>query len=157
MIFYILLFIFFSFVYAFVEVLFNAISRILTKNLIKGKKKFALWGDVSVWMLPFGGLSAVIINLFYQIPFIHNKINFLPLIMLFGAIVITLIELGGGILLNKKLKLDIWDYSNSIIKIGKITIPLNIMGQVDIYHFIGWLAITLPMCLFSDFLLWICK
>ena len=152
-----LLFIVFSLFYFVFEAIIN---RLFVKDKVEKllkKSKWAFIGHASVWMLPFGGISAVVINLMYQIPFIHHKIGFFPLIMFLGCIVITALELGGGMLLNKKLKLNIWDYSGSKIKLFGKEIPLHYKGQIDVWHSICWFAITLPMCLFSDLIIWLAR
>jgi uncharacterized membrane protein len=76
---------------------------------------------------------------------IFKFLNFILLFMGSGAIVCSLVELGYGLLLNKMLKLNLWHYET---KIGKI--QLNIMGQVDIIHFILWGFISIPVYWLSN-------
>jgi hypothetical protein len=71
---------------------------------------------------------------------IFKFLSFVLLFMVSGAIVCSLVELGYGLLFNKMLKLNLWHYET---KIGKI--QLNIMGQVDIIHFILWGFISIPV------------
>lgn len=152
---YILLFIFFSLLYTVFEVGFNAIIFPQINKMLN-KKRWSLFGFTSIWMVPFGGICAVIINLFYQIPIIHDKVMVFPIVMIFGMIVITALEFWGGYLLNIKLKLNIWNYDTKIKLFGK-EIPLNYKGQICLYHSIGWFFITYPICKFSDILLFLCK
>jgi uncharacterized membrane protein len=149
-------FVFFSFFYYVFEAFFNRITMgaIIEKSL--KKNQVGLWAYASIWMLPFGGVVAVIMSLFFMIP-IFNNINFLPLLMLIGCIVITVIEYFGGLLLNKKLNLGIWDYSNTKIIIFGKTIPLNLNGQIDIWHSIGWFFITLPIYYFTKIIFWLAR
>ena len=48
---------------------------------------------------------------------------------LLGSFVITLVEYFFGLIVNKKLKLDVWDYSD---------MPLNISGQVCLLYSFLW-------------------
>lgn len=124
----------FSFIYFFIEVF---CSYLLSKKL-KEFLKFLI-------MLPFGGIVGIITFAIYYL--LHKYLPFVVL-MLFGCIIITGLELLGGYLLNIKLKLNIWDYSNSKIK----NIPLNFLGQIDLYHSIGWFFITIPIFLLGIYL-----
>jgi uncharacterized membrane protein len=72
--------------------------------------------------------------------------------MFFGMILITSLELLGGYLLNIKLKLKIWKYDSKIKLFDKI-IPLNILGQIDIYHSIAWFFITIPLFLLGSYII----
>lgn len=146
---FILIFLLFSLLYYLFESIFN---RFTIGNIVESKLKknnYCFFGFASVWSCLLGGVSATIIYLFYLIPYMNK----LPIIvmMVIGGLVITLVELGFGLLLNKKLKLNIWDYSNS--KIGKI--PVNFLGQIDIYHSIGWIGITYLIVKIFNFLNWV--
>jgi hypothetical protein len=93
-------------------------------------------------MIPIYGLASVLIWLVYNIP-IFQKIEYVPLLCIIGMIIANLFELGSGILLNKVLKLNIWDYSGTRINFfGKI-FPGHIMGQIDWIHSLIWLVLTL--------------
>ena len=52
-----------------------------------------------------------------------------------GAIIITLYELGVGIVVNLKLEWNVWDYSG---------IPGNLLGQICPQFFILWLLLSVP-------------
>lgn len=52
-----------------------------------------------------------------------------------GCLVITGVELGIGILFNKILLLNVWDYSD---------LPLNILGQICLPFSLIWFIFTFP-------------
>lgn len=52
-----------------------------------------------------------------------------------GAAVITCVEFFTGLLVNKKMKLKVWDYSRA---------PMNVLGQVCLPYSLLWMALTLP-------------
>ncbi len=58
-----------------------------------------------------------------------------------GSAVITLTEFVFGILFNKILKKNVWDYSD---------MPLNIMGQVCPLFSILWAFLCIPICFLSS-------
>ncbi len=59
---------------------------------------------------------------------------------LIGSAIITLVEFCFGCLLNLRLHLGIWDYSN---------MPFNILGQVcPLFSFI-WMLLCIPICFIS--------
>jgi uncharacterized membrane protein len=107
-------------------------------------------------MVPCYSIACVMIGLIYKIPFMQN-IKFLPLLMLMGGIIATASEFGYGILVNKVLKLNIWDYSHMKIKLFGRVIPLHIMGQIEIFHIILWLLLTPFVCYFSEIISWMAK
>ena len=57
-----------------------------------------------------------------------------------GSLIITSVELLFGIVLNRFLRLGIWDYSN---------MPLNILGQVCPLFSLYWLLLCAPVCLLT--------
>ena len=59
---------------------------------------------------------------------------------LFASGIITCIEFITGIIVNKKLKLKVWDYSN---------IPLNLNGQICLRYSILWYMLSLPVIIAS--------
>lgn len=147
---YVLIFIFFSLLYIAFEVCFYAITFSKINQLLK-KKKWSLFGFTSLWMFPFGGIAGFIISFFYNVPFIYENVSIFPFVMLFGMIIITTLELGAGYLLNIKLKLNIWHYDTAIKLFGK-TIPMNFLGQIDIYHSLGWFFMTYLVCILDKLL-----
>ena len=117
-------------------------------NKIKSCKQL-----INIFVYASGG---GILYLILLIP-IFKQLAFLPLLILMGAITLTLVEFGWGYLLNIILKWNIWDYSNSKITIGKITIPLNIMGQIDLVHFILWGLLSIPIFFIQNILLFLVR
>ncbi len=63
--------------------------------------------------------------------------------MLFSAVIITTLELIGGLTVNVWLKMDVWDYSN---------IPFNFMGQICPRFFAVWYFLSAAGILLDDFL-----
>ena len=53
----------------------------------------------------------------------------LPLQMLIGMAIVTLLELLTGLVVNVRLGWDVWDYSG---------MPLNFMGQISLLSSTGW-------------------
>lgn len=65
--------------------------------------------------------------------------------MVNAAFIITGIELAFGYILNVRLGLQIWDYSN---------LPLNIMGQVCPQFSVLWFLVSLPAIVLDDIIRW---
>lgn len=107
-------------------------------------------------MMPCYSLACAIVALVYKIPFMQN-IKLLPILMLIGGIIITVIEFGYGILVNKVIKLNIWDYSHIKIKLFGYVIPLHIMGQITIFQSFLWILLTPAICYFSEIISWLAK
>ena len=64
---------------------------------------------------------------------------------LMGGGVITLAELGAGLILNVWLKLDIWDYSH---------LPFNLMGQICPQFAALWWGLCMMFIPIFDWLRW---
>jgi uncharacterized membrane protein len=79
-----------------------------------------------------GGLCFLILYRLYKG---HPYFSLLKKCVL-GSIIITAVELLFGIVLNRFLKLGIWDYSN---------MPLNILGQVCPLFSFYWLLLCIPV------------
>lgn len=95
-----------------------------------------LWRGYSHWsMFLLGGLCFFIIGL------INERVN-IPIIfeMLIGTSLITALEFGFGYILNIRLNLNIWDYSD---------MPLNILGQVCIPYMAIWFILSF-FCIIAD-------
>jgi hypothetical protein len=60
-----------------------------------------------------------------------------------SCIIITGLELVSGLLLNVRLKLDLWNYDTKIAIFGK-NYKVNFKKQIDIYHSVGWYFIAYP-------------
>lgn len=97
-----------------------------------------LWRGYSHWsMFILGGLCFVLLGL------INEKYTWdvpLPIQMLVGAFVITLMEFIAGCILNLWLGLDVWNYYD---------MPFNIMGQICLPYMILWFLLS-PVCIITD-------
>ncbi len=62
--------------------------------------------------------------------------------MLCSAVIITLLELAGGLIVNVWLGLDVWDYSD---------VPFNFMGQICPKFFAVWYFLSAAGILLDDF------
>ncbi len=100
-----------------------------------------LWRGYShVSMFFVGGLCFVLIGL------INEYLSFDTPIwkqQLIAAVIVTLIELAAGIVLNKCLKMSIWDYSN---------LPFNLWGQVSLHYSMGWFILSAAAIILDDWL-----
>jgi len=123
------------------ENVFNFIAYDLFDKKKTWKEKLRLKSSItaSFWMIPVGSSIGLIMHLFFMIPFNYTNIFILLLVGIIGCVVITGHELGAGILLNIKLKLNLWHYDTK----------LNYKNQIDIFHSIGWFFITY-LLLFID-------
>ena len=99
-----------------------------------------LWRGYSHWtMIIVGGLCGLLIGLINEIT---PKINTV-LQMLLGSVIVTIIEFVTGYIINIKLDLNIWDYSN---------LKFNILGQVSLlfsilWFFLSYIVIKLDDCI----------
>lgn len=93
------------------------------------------WSHPSMFVL--GGLCFVLIGIINE--FLSFEIPF-AVQMIIGAAIITSLEFIAGFILNIKLHLNIWDYSD---------MPMNIMGQICIPYIFGWFLLT-PACILLD-------
>jgi uncharacterized membrane protein len=59
---------------------------------------------------------------------------------LLGTMLITSLELGVGCLLNKRLNMRVWDYSDQ---------PFNVKGQVCLLYSALWFGLCIPVSLIS--------
>ena len=103
-------------------------------------------GRSHISMFILGGLCFVLIG------GINNYISWeMPLIlqMIIGVVVITTLEFITGYIVNIKLGLNVWDYSNQ---------PFNIMGQICLSFSFLWMLISLIAIVLDDYLrYWIFK
>ena len=99
-----------------------------------------LWRGYSHWtMIVVGGLCGLLIGLINEI---IPKMNTI-LQMLLGSVIVTIIEFVTGYIINIKLDLNIWDYSN---------LRFNILGQVSLlfsmlWFFLSYIVIKLDDCI----------
>lgn len=66
-----------------------------------------------------------------------------------GACFVTFMEFASGIVLNIKLGLNVWNYSD---------MPFNIMGQICLPFFFAWIALSVVAIVVDDYLrYWLLK
>ena len=63
-----------------------------------------------------------------------------------GACVITALELITGLIVNRWLGLQVWDYSG---------LPGNVMGQICLYYFVLWIPLAAAAVFLEDLVRWI--
>lgn len=144
-IFYIFLsFIIYGAFYITFEVFFTAFSNSFHLSEKIGFKKFAFWGATSIYMFLVGGFAGTILSLILLLfqSWLITIIMIIPYIII-GGFIITLIELLSGLILNKLLKLNIWDYS---------MFKFNFLGQIELFHSIGWVGLSLIVYILSNIL-----
>lgn len=107
--------------YIFIEVAFSSIVSL----------KPALIGQSSLWMFLVGGLLGLVLGKMNEIKTTRNLIY--PFNIFVGAAMITCIELVSGIILNRWLGFNIWDYSGA---------KYNFLGQIDLVHSTCWVILT---------------
>ena len=136
---YIVIFVVFGLFYYWFESLFNAINKRVWISFRLTVNSKALYGTCSHWMVLVGGLLGVIVDILYQVPIFRLCVPMLAMAIV-GGILITIVELVFGLILNKGLKLNIWDYSD---------FKFNFRGQIELYHFLGWIALS-PIVFWID-------
>lgn len=90
-------------------------------------------------MFLLGGLVSILIGLINEIT---PKMNIFVQ-MFIGTLIITFLELVFGYILNIKLGLCIWDYSN---------VPFNFLGQICLPFSFIWFILSYPIILLDDIL-----
>lgn len=106
---------------------FGGIAYVIIELLWRG------WSHRFMFIL--GGLCFVLVGL------INEKRSIpLPLQMLIAAVIITSLEFIAGYIVNIKLNLNIWSYSD---------LPYNIMGQVCLPYALLWFSLSL-VCIIAD-------
>lgn len=101
-----------------------------------------LWsGSSHIGMFLLGGLCFISIGLIGEYYFKPKK-SILKL-QLISCVLITVMELVFGLIYNKVLSLNIWDYSN---------IRFNFIGQICLGYSICWFLLSLPAILFYDYI-----
>ncbi len=100
-----------------------------------------LWRGHSHWtMAVLGGLCFLVVGIINEVldwdtPLWQQAI--------YGAVIITALELEAGIVLNLFLGLEIWDYSN---------MPFNFMGQICLPYFALWIPLSVAGIVLDDYL-----
>lgn len=93
-----------------------------------------IWRGKTHWsMLLTGGFCFAVLNTVYK----KYADMFILKKCLLGGLIITLCEFLCGIIVNIKLKLDVWDYSNR---------KFNIKGQICPLFSLLWTLLCLPIC-----------
>ena len=99
-----------------------------------------LWRGYSHWtMIIVGGLCGLLIGLINEITPKMNTI----LQMLLGSVIVTIIEFVTGYIINIKLDLNIWDYSN---------LKFNILGQVSLLFSVLWFFLSYIAIKLDDYI-----
>lgn len=101
-------------------------------------------GYANILMLPVGGLCGVLVGGINQYKKFYNlKIVYQSII---GCLIVTTVEFISGYILNIRLGLNIWDYSN---------LPLNYKGQICLLFSIIWFILMPLLIWLEDYLRWI--
>jgi len=91
-------------------------------------------------MYILGGICFICIGLLNE--FHIDQISLISQ-MLVSAFIITILELITGLIVNKWLKLNVWDYSN---------LAYNLNGQISLISSNIWFLLSLPAILLDDWL-----
>lgn len=100
-----------------------------------------LWRGYSHWtMLLVGGLCFLLVGLLnewfaWSTPLLCQGVM--------GAAMITAVELAAGLILNIRLGLGVWDYSD---------MPLNFMGQICLPFSLLWILLAAAAVVLDDWL-----
>ncbi len=121
--------------------------RLLLLWLIIGMAYFTLeglWricsngGWANIVMMPIGGLCGVFVGAINQVqPFKRMKIVWQSLL---GTVIVLIVELVTGLIVNKWLGMNVWDYSN---------LPFNIAGQICLLYSVLWFLL-MPFAIWFD-------
>ncbi len=106
-----------------------------------------IWRGYSHWtMVIVGGLCFLTIGLLNEF---YTWDMALISQMLISTLIITLVELTAGLIVNKWLGLNVWDYSD---------MPYNFLGQICLVYSNLWFLISLPVILLDDYIrYWVFK
>ena len=91
-------------------------------------------------MIIVGGICFVLIGAINEF---SNKEVPLLLQMILAVLIVDTIELISGIIINKVLLLNVWDYSN---------LRFNLLGQISLRSSIAWLFLSLLAIYMDDLL-----
>lgn len=109
--------------------------------VIEGIWRIPKGGDANISMLFVGGLCGLLIGSINQIPKFYNMSVFKQ--SLIGTGIVLVIEYTAGYILNIKMGLDIWDYSNMFF---------NINGQICLEFGLLWLLLMPAAIWLEDFI-----
>ncbi len=137
---YAILFLVFGLIWLDLEVFFRVLSMEMYKtgmleHLLGGPpsvKFFGFFGFTSLWMFFIGGFTVFSIGLLNEFNFIRLNLNVFWQTLL-GTVIITLIELSAGMIFNRCLGFNLWNYE---------AFPLNLMGQICLPVSIFWFFLT---------------
>lgn len=97
-----------------------------------------LWRGYTHWSMTLAGAVCLLsIHVINQ----HFKFRHLTVRCLAGCIVITTVEFIVGVVVNRVLGLNVWDYS---------AMPGNILGQICPIFSVLWFLISIPACALSN-------
>ena len=100
-----------------------------------------IWRGYShISMMILGGLCFVVIGLINELFSYEMKFEYQVVI---GDVIVTLLEFVAGFILNIKMGLNIWDYSN---------VPLNICGQICVPYMFLWLFLVALAIIVDDWM-----
>ncbi len=126
----------------------NRIGNFLLKNMVL----LLIGGDIyqlieilyrgySHWsMFILGGIC------FLSLGYINKFLSWatpLPLQMLIGMVMITVLEFVTGLIVNIYFGWNVWDYSH---------MPLNLWGQISVLSSIGWYFLSVVGIVLDDYL-----
>ena len=101
-----------------------------------------LWrGRSHISMFLLGGLCFWLIGRMNRI---HSAP--VPLQAIFGAFIVTSLELLTGLVVNRWLGLGVWDYS---------ALPMNFLGQICLPYFLLWIPLSAVAVFAEDGLRWL--
>ena len=107
-------------------------------GLIYGLLEILWRGYTSLSMIIVGGICGLIVGL------INEKFNYSVLSqMVIGMVAVTVIEFVSGYVLNIKLGLGIWDYSN---------MKYNFMGQICPQFSMAWFFLSYAIIYIDDYI-----
>ncbi len=108
----------------------------LVENIFRGYSHFSMFVLGGIDFILIGAINEHLsqkFNLFYQ--------------SLIGASIITVSELVTGYIVNIRLNLNVWDYSN---------LPFNFLGQISLYYSLLWIPVSALAIILDDLLrLWL--
>lgn len=109
--------------------------------VIEGIWRIPKGGDANISMLFVGGLCGLLIGSINQIPKFYNMSVFKQ--SLIGTGIVLVIEYTAGYILNIKMGLDIWDYSDMFF---------NINGQICLEFGLLWILLMPAAIWLEDFI-----
>lgn len=123
----------------------DKLGKYLTLFIIGGTLYFLIeimWRQYSYFsMFVLGGLCFISIGLTKE--YFSEISNSLLMQQFLASLVITFLEFLFGLVLNIKLGLGIWDYSD---------VRFNFMGQICLVYSVLWFFLSLPAIILYDYL-----